>query len=51
MNSEMATSKPVMETPKALFATSNPDTKPKRPLELDMGEGSRLQGFRLNGSR
>lgn len=25
--------------------------KPRKPMELDMGEGSRLQGFKLNGSR
>ena len=35
----------VAEQPKASFLFS----KPK--VDLDMGEGSRLQGFKLNGSR
>ena len=30
---------------------ASPKSKPKPKLELDMGEGSRLQGFKLNGCR
>jgi hypothetical protein len=49
---DMMVFKQVTESPKALFGTSKPEAKPKRtPLVLDMGEGSREQGFRLNGSR
>ena len=49
---DMMVFKQVTEPPKAMFATSKPETQPKRkPMELDMGEGSREQGFRLNGSR
>jgi hypothetical protein len=49
---EMMVFKQVTEPPKAMFVTSKPETQPKRkPMELDMGEGSREQGFRLNGSR
>lgn len=52
MASDTMIYKPQPAQPKALFATSKVEAKAKRPLmELDMGEGSRLQGFRLNGCR
>ena len=52
MAGDMVVLNQVTEPSKAMFATSKTEASPKRkPLELDMGEGSRLQGFRLNGSR
>lgn len=42
---EKPRSKPTVPT------KANVPAKQKTPIILDMGEGSRLQGFMLNGSR